>query len=135
MENTSTSPIKVLLVEDNLESAFLTRSHLEENGNQVFHVEWSANLTQGMSRLAKPGIDVVVLDLGLPELNGHICFRAIASMVGRTLPIVILTSDDRAISRERTVGFGTTRYLLKNQASPAEIRQAVRDSVPSRKTT
>jgi len=108
--------------------------HLQESGDNVFHVEWSANLTQGMSRLTRPGIDVVVLDLGLPELNGHTCFRAIASMVGRTLPIIILTSDDRPLSRKRTLGFGTTRYLLKNQVSPAEIRQAVRDSLSSRKT-
>src|ERR1700689_5180050 len=110
MEDTSAlrPPIKVLLVEDNLESAFLTRAHLEATGDKVFHVEWSVNLTHGMSRLAKPGIDVVLLDLGLPELNGHTCYRAVASLVGRTTPIVILTSDDRPISRQRTLGFATT---------------------------
>ena len=88
-------PIQVLLVEDNMEAAWLVQMCLEGVSAEQFRVEWSQNLLEAMTRLAQPGIEVVLLDLGLPELNGYRSFRAIDAAAGGKLPVVILTSDDR----------------------------------------
>ena len=56
-----------------------------------------SNLLEAMYRLEQTGIDVVLLDLGMPELNGYKSYRAIESVAGRPLPVVILTADDRRL--------------------------------------
>jgi CheY-like chemotaxis protein len=49
-----------------------------------------------------------MLDLGLPELNGYRSFRAIDAATNCKVPVVILTADDRSVSRDLTVGFGAS---------------------------
>ena len=122
-------PILVLLVEDDAEAAELVEVYLTEDGADPFRVEWIPNLSAAMVRLGAPGIDVVLLDLGLPELNGYKSFRAIEAMAGGNLPIVILTSDDRSVSKDLTLGYGAADYLLKSQNSPRQLRTALRNAV------
>lgn len=122
-------PIQVLLVEDNEEAAWLVRIYLTENQHGQFRVEWTQNLLQAMERLAQPGVEIVLLDLGLPELNGYRTFRAVEAATGGKVPIVILTSDDRALSRELTMGFGASEYLLKHRMSPDQLRQAILEAI------
>lgn len=122
-------PIQVLLVEDNTEAAWLVQVCLTAKGSEQFRVEWSQNLEDAMTRLAQPGIDVVLLDLGLPELNGYRSFRAIDAATGGKLPVVILTSDDRGVSKDLTVGFGASDYLIKDKISPVQLRQSLLEAI------
>ncbi len=121
--------IQVLMVEDDAESAELAKAYLTGDGNGAFQVEWISNLFKAMQRLKQPGVDVVLLDLGMPELSGYKSHRAIDSAAGRPLPVVILTADDRSISRELTLGFGASDYLLKQEISAAQLRHALRKAV------
>lgn len=122
-------PINVLLVEDDPDAAELVKLSLLGSINDPFHVEWSQNLLESMKRLSEPGIDVVLLDLGLPELNGYKSYRVIEFAAGGSVPVVILTSDDRAITRELTLGFGAAGYFIKGEDSADSLRQALRDAV------
>jgi DNA-binding response OmpR family regulator len=121
-------PIQVLLVEDNPEAAWLVQASLAETEVKQFQVEWAQTLYQGMKRLAVPGIEVILLDLGLPELDGYRSFRAIQSAMGRKVPVVILTSDDRVLSKDLTLGFGAADYLIKNRIFPYQLREALRSA-------
>jgi len=125
-------PIQVLLVEDSVEAARLTRSLISEGGDEMFRVEWKDNLQQAMNRLAQPGIDVVLLDLGMPELSGYRTHLAITLVVGKTVPVVILTSDDSPMSREITIHQGAASYLLKHETSSSQLRQALHAAVSGR---
>src|SRR5277367_488091 len=87
------SPIRVLLVEDNDEAAALVQFWLAEDVSDTIHVEWTKTVLDAMTRLAQPGIQVVLLDLGMPELTGHRSYRAIESVAGDHVPVVILTAD------------------------------------------
>ena len=124
-------PIQVLLVEDDFESAELVQIGLHDSSDQQFRVEWSPNLLHAMTRLCEPGIEVVLLDLGLPELGGYKSFRAIESVAGKKLPIVILTADESNISKELTLGFGASDYLVKNKISSGQLRDALLNAVRS----
>jgi DNA-binding response OmpR family regulator len=124
------TPINVLLVEDDPDSAELTTAQLSEGKLQgIFKIEWTDKLTTAMTRLAKPGVDVVLLDLGMPELSGYRSHVAIMSVVGKKIPVVILTSDDNGVSRHVAIGRGAANYLIKRRASPVEIRMALHDAV------
>src|SRR5579863_2681089 len=109
------SPIQVLLVEDDPEMADLVQVSLFEDANERFYVEWAHNLVEALSRLSQPDIDVVLLDLGLPELSGYKSYRVIEATAGRNLPVVILTADNRDVSKDLTLGLGAAGYLLKHQ--------------------
>jgi DNA-binding response OmpR family regulator len=122
-------PIQVLLVEDDPESAELIELGLSDCDQHHFRIEWSPNLLHAMTRLCEPGIQVVVLDLGLPELNGYKSFRAIESVASKTLPIVILTSDESRLSKDLTLGFGASDYLVKDRSTPNDLRHALLEAV------
>ena len=122
-------PIQVLLVEDDPESAELIELGLIDCDEHRFRIEWSPNLLHAMTRLCEPGIEVVVLALGLPELHGYKSFRAIKSVAGKKLPIVILTSDESRLSKDLTLGFGASDYLVKDRSTPNDLRHALLDAV------
>jgi DNA-binding NarL/FixJ family response regulator len=84
-----------------------------------------------MTRLCEPGIEVVLLDLGLPELHGYRSFRAIEAVAGSMIPIVILTADESGMSRDLTVEFGASAYLVKDRSTTHQIRQALASAVRS----
>jgi len=125
------SSVRVLLVEDDPDSAELTYSKVRSSRHSPFRVEWSDTLRKAMSRLEQPGIDVVLLDLGMPELNGYKTHSTTTCVVGKTISVVILTSDDSDISRELTLESGAASYLVKSQISSSELRQALHEAVAS----
>ena len=66
----STKPTRILLVEDNPGDARLIREMLAEAEVQDFTVEWVTRLADGLERLDQDQIDLVLLDLGLPDSRG-----------------------------------------------------------------
>jgi two-component system catabolic regulation response regulator CreB len=122
-------PIQVLLVEDNAEAAWLVEACLLGLAGEQFRVEWVQTLLQGMNRLRQPGVELILLDLGLPELNGYKSFRAIDAAADGKLPIVILTSDNRPASKGLTLGFGASDYLIKDRISPVQLRAALINAI------
>ena len=123
------APIRVLLVEDDSEAADLVSASLGGDSGDEFDLEWAPSLAEAVIRLSQPGVDVVLLDLGLPELAGYKSYRVIESATGRKIPVVILTADERSVSKDLTLGFGAADYLLKQEASPHQLRCALRLAV------
>lgn len=103
----------------------LVRMSLTKSEQEDFQLEWSPNLTQAMKRVGQPGIDVVLLDLGLPEMTGYRSQRALEASTAYHVPMVILTGDDAELSRDLTMGNSVSAYLVKDQTSPSQIRQAL----------
>jgi DNA-binding response OmpR family regulator len=122
-------PVQVLLVEDDAEAAELVQIGLSEDSGDPFRVEWSQNLISAMNRLVDPGIDVILLDLGLPELTGYRTYRAIEAAADHRVPVVILTSDERVNIRQVTLEFGASDYLVKGHSTSGELRRALRNAV------
>ncbi len=116
-------------MEDDPDATSRTRIQVSEGDGNLFHVEWNDNLQEALSRLAKPGIDVVLLDLGMQGLSGYGTHLAITSVVGNTIPVVILTSDESSLTRNITIEQGAANYLVKRRASSVEIRQALHQAV------
>ena len=129
IETLSEEPVRVLLIEDETEAANLTREYLTEQREDLFQVEWIPGLLDAMFRLQHGGVDAVLLDLGFPGIGGERSFHAIRGMTEGKIPIVILTSDDRPVSREQILASGAAAYLTKQQVSGRELRLALRCAV------
>jgi CheY-like chemotaxis protein len=123
------NPIQVLLVEDDPESAYWTSAQVDDGRQGPFQVEWTDTLMKAMCRMTKPGVDVVLLDLGMPELTGAKAHLAITCGFRTKIPVVVLTSDPSPVSRNLTLQQGARGYLLKNRASALDIRRALHEAV------
>lgn len=104
----------VLLIEDNPGDIRLIREMLSEEKDIVFNVESADCLSTGLARLAAGGIDIVMLDLGLPDSSGLNTFNRVYAQTPET-PIVVLTGLGDADIATRAVQAGAQDYLMKNE--------------------
>ncbi|MFA7006212.1 MAG: response regulator, partial [Verrucomicrobiia bacterium] len=63
-------PINILQIEDNPSEVVLMRAMLTEAGAGQFELVSVDRLSEGLRRLAAGNVDLVMLDLGLPDSNG-----------------------------------------------------------------
>src|SRR5207245_4639716 len=84
------NPIRVLIVEDEIEAARLVTRRLSYYPGARFEVTHVHDLRSAFARIEQEEFDVMVLDLGLPDAEG---FDTLASACGiaRHLPIVLVT--------------------------------------------
>ena len=70
---TALAPQKcVLLIEDSEDVMLMVQFALHEYGQGKYRLEWATHLSEGLDQIRKCGVDVVLLDLGLPESSGRI---------------------------------------------------------------
>ncbi len=127
----SDSPIKILLVEDNPGDARLLQLTLAEADSGRFELTHVSTLSEGLERLTEDRIDVVLLDLSLPDSQGLDTFlKAHAQAPG--VPFVVLTglADERmAVSALRE---GAQDYLVKGQVDSSLLARSMRYAIERR---
>ncbi|MEH6577771.1 MAG: Glu/Leu/Phe/Val dehydrogenase dimerization domain-containing protein [Amphritea sp.] len=120
--------IRSLLIEDNPIHAKLVSSLLAKAEAVAFDVVLAGTLAEGLARLEQGGIDVVLLDLVLPdsqELNTFLRIRANAPH----LPVVILSGLDDIKLAARAVESGAQAYLIKGQINSAQLERSIRYAI------
>jgi len=101
--------MRLLFVEDNIGLAEHTKSCLER---ESFAVDWFDNGNDALHVLENTRYDVLILDLGLPDIDGMDILRKIRSK-SSNLPILILTARDSVMDRVAGLNDGADDYLLK----------------------
>src|SRR5687768_13361548 len=82
--------LKVLLIEDNPRDVRLIQEYLSEPGLPSVDIEAVDHLAMGLKRLAEGGIDVILLDLGLPDSQWDQTFGKVQEQA-QGAPIVVLS--------------------------------------------
>jgi signal transduction histidine kinase len=122
---TLAAKLSILLVEDNPGDARLIRETLRDAEGLHFDLAHAGRLAEAEERLRAGGVDVVLLDLSLPDAHGlETLTRTVA--VAPQVPIVVLTglSDERVAVQ--AVQAGAQDYLMKGQLEPATLARALR---------
>jgi two-component system NarL family sensor kinase len=120
----TSGPIKVLLVEDNPGDVRLIREMLKEAKPPLAALEDTPSLMTAVERLAKGGIDAVLLDLGLPDSQGFSTFVKLYHQFPRT-PIVVLTGlTDEEVGLQ-AVREGAQDYLIKGKVDSPWLCRAI----------
>jgi len=102
--------MRILLIEDEAELArWLSRSLARHAG---FIVEWADDGVVADRRLAMEEFDAVVLDLGLPGMDGHTLLNKMRARDDRT-PVLVLTARDSLAERVGTLHEGADDFLPK----------------------
>ena len=116
--------LNILLVEDNPGDVDLIRMLLPETGSASFHVESAKRLSEAKARLQSNSIDIVLLDLGLPDSNGLETFNKLKA-VASGVPIIILTGNIDQELAVNAVKEGAQDFLIKGQITSALIVRSI----------
>ena len=102
----------VLVVDDDVRNIFSLTSMLEDHG---MIVRFAENGKQAIEQLKKDAdVDVVLMDIMMPEMDGYETTRAIRGMDQfKTLPIIALTAKAMKGDREKTIAAGASDYITK----------------------
>jgi signal transduction histidine kinase len=124
----TTKPLQVLLVEDSAEDALLLRHMFRKEAPGSFQLTHVDRMTDAFHQLAKGGVDIVLLDLGLPDGHGMDTVRR-AHAAAPDVPVIVLTGlADEALAAE-AMKQGAQDYLIKgqieNRALPRALRYAI----------
>ncbi len=115
----------LLLVEDNPGDARLLREMFNErgaHGTELAHVE---SMSQAETHLAEHSVDIILLDLGLPDAQGLAAVRRVHAAAPR-VPLVVLTGlDDEALATQ-ALQEGAQDYLIKGQIEARSLLRALR---------
>jgi two-component system, OmpR family, alkaline phosphatase synthesis response regulator PhoP len=106
---------KVLVVDDEMKIARLVRDYLTEAG---FDVALAATGTAAVAAVRSDRPDLVVLDLGLPGMDGYDVTRTIRGQ--STIPIIMLTARSEETDRIVGLELGADDYVVK-PFSPREL--------------
>ena len=126
--------VRVLLIEDSVSDADLIRDAFEDAaldpalGGTVFELEQVDRLRAGIERLLAGDVDVVLLDLSLPDSHGLETFVKL-ERTSPTTPIVVLSGLDDEQMAVRAVREGAQDYLVKGRVDGVTLTRSIRYAV------
>jgi PAS domain S-box-containing protein len=119
------NPINVLLIEDNPGDVRLIREMLLEARDVSFNLERADRLESGLARLAQGHIDVILLDLTLPDSQG-LDTLAQVQRGAPGAPILLLTGLEDETLALKAVQAGAQDYLTKGELEELVLTRAIR---------
>src|SRR5664279_2906661 len=120
--------VTVLIVEDNPGDVRLVREILKEADPDKVKVIWADRLAEAAERLAEEHVDVILLDLSLPDATGLETFERM-QMAAVNLPIVILTGNNDEALALQAVRDGAQDYLVKQNLDSHLLARVIRYAI------
>ena len=119
------APVQILLVEDNPGDARLLRELLSEVGSLSFELTHVDRLSEAMERAATEALDVILLDLSLPDAHGLETVRSMLD-AAPAAPIIVLTGLDDDAMALQAVQAGAQDFLVKGKVDGGLLVRAIR---------
>jgi diguanylate cyclase (GGDEF)-like protein len=118
----------LLVIEDNPGDARLLREMLNEQGSHFTALTHVECMSDAEKHLAQNEVDLILLDLGLPDAQGLEAVRRTHAAAPHA-PLVVLTGLDDESLAVQTLQEGAQDYLIKGQLDPRGLRRALRYAV------
>lgn len=134
MEAVPTGPTRVLLVEDEITDALVVQRSLR-NGSRSrerFSLQHAHTLAQGIEQLSGSAVDVLLLDLRLPDSEGTTTVTRLRER-DRGVPLVVFTGDDDPRLAARAFEAGADEVLVKSDLHSALLRRTLRHAIERRR--
>lgn len=115
--------LHILLVEDDPDDAFLVKRFMDAFSGPV-EMEQVVRVAAALERLEHNNIDLILLDLGVPDSSGLDTFRRVRHRAPET-PIIILTGDDDGLLADDAMKLGAEDYLVKGEIDGHQLTRSV----------
>ncbi|MFP4381288.1 MAG: response regulator [Candidatus Sumerlaeia bacterium] len=122
-----TERIRVLLVEDNEDDAFLLSDHISRTEPKI-RLDIQPNLKAAIAAMDSENYNAVILDLGLPESSGLETLSSFRSQC-QDAPVVVLTGLEGDEIGLAAVKSGAQDYIPKSQISGALVCRSIRYAI------
>lgn len=120
--------LRVLVVEDNAGDVRLLREMFSGEPARSVEITHVLRMSEAESFLAKSVVDIILLDMGLPDGHGLETVRR-ARNAAPTTPLIILTGlDDEALAAEAMTQ-GAQDYMIKGQIESRALPRALRHAI------
>ena len=119
---------KVLLIEDNREDILLIQEMLSETTDWFFDLKEANRLQDGLKIIAEDGVDVILLDLSLPDSKGLETFFKVRAQA-KDMPILVMTVLDDEELAVRAVHEGAQDYLVKRRVDGHLLARSIRYAI------
>lgn len=95
-----------------------------------FEVELADNGTRGVALVESFNPDIILLDLGMPEMSGEEVLTAIRKEEwGKDIPVIILTNLGEEESPKTLRALGIHSYIVKADLTPREVVSRVKEAL------
>jgi diguanylate cyclase (GGDEF)-like protein len=118
----------LLLIEDNLGDARLLREMLNEQNSFNTNLTQLETMTAAETHLAKQPVDIILLDLGLPDAQGLEAIRRAHAAAPGTALVVLTGLDDESLAVQ-ALQLGAQDYLIKGQIETRGLLRALRYAI------
>jgi pilus assembly protein CpaE len=120
--------LTVLLIEDSADYAALVQQWLSLRTDIDFVLHWTDSMEAGLNRLKQRGVDVILLDLGLPDSSGVETFTR-TKLHAAGVPVILLTGDSSERLALELVQAGAQDYIVKGGCNGETLAKAVQYAV------
>lgn len=120
--------LRLLIVEDDIRSAFSLRELLQASGEPRFAIQHVTTAAAACHAVQQGGIDVVILDLGLPDATDLEALNRLEAAVNE-IPVIVLTGrGDESLAAD-ALHHGAEDYLLKGAIDHDSLLRSIRYAV------
>ena len=120
----SEKTIRVLIIEDNYGDVLLIKEMLAEIREKKFELEWKDEMKSGLEYLKSNSVDIVLLDLSLPDSSGIETFSKF-HIAYPEVPVILLTGLADEELATTMVQAGAQDYLVKGAIDSTLISRAI----------
>ncbi|GEM_PF-4561448 len=125
---------KILYIEDNNADTRLIKELLLEDSDQNFEVISREKLVGGLDYLKRNKVDVILLDLSLPDSSENTTFEKVKS-IALNIPIIILTGSSLQRESLRQCLDSADGYLVKGEIDSSSLISAIKQAIQKTNTT
>lgn len=119
---------RLLLIDDDVEFAKVTRFRLTHTENPRFEVQTTSSLKSALEILPLQSFDIILLDLMLPDTQSLDGLSQIIA-AGKQTPIVVMTGLDNDDLATEAIRKGAEDYIVKGETQPKMLLRIIRNAI------
>jgi DNA-binding response OmpR family regulator len=122
------TPIKILSIEDNPADVDFINELLTNGKHYPFDIIWAEQLSTGLAYFEAGHVDIILLDLSLPDSQGMSTFTRVHQQAPQ-IPIVVMSGLNDEELAIQAVHAGAQDYVVKGQIDGGSLRRTIRHAI------
>ena len=125
--------IRVLLIEDSLGDARLIYELIKETNPAYYEIYHNVKLNSGLEKLSKKQIDIVLLDLNLPDSSGLQTLQKVIEISKNDIPVVVISNYNDEVYRKDAIKMGAQDYIIKGEFDGNLLKYVINSAIERKK--